>query len=288
MNPQTVADLTARYEALCAHYGMRPTRNNRGVAHENGSIEGPHGHLKTALAQALLLRGSADFDDLDDYRRFIDERLGRQNATHRKAIELEQAALNPLPPMRTADFEPALVTVTSSSAFVLGRVFYTVPSRLIGHRLRVRLYDGRLDCFLSSSLVLTLRRGRFSPERGNRGHVIDYRHIIHSLRRKPRVLLNLVYRDQPFPRTAYRRAWDQLIEAGPPKTACRVMVALLSLAHKHACEAKFAAALGEVLDAGAMPDPIDLERRIAPAITAVPQVAVTLPPLASYDTLYAA
>jgi hypothetical protein len=131
--------------------------------------------------------------------------------------------------------------------------------------------------------VLTLRRGRISPERGNRGHVIDYRHIIHSLRRKPGALLNLVYRDRLFPRTAYRRAWDRLIETGPPKTACRVMVALLSLAHEHACEAELAAALDEILDAGALPDPVALERRFAPAIT-----AVTLPALDSYDTLYAA
>jgi hypothetical protein len=88
---------------------------------------------------------------------------------------------------------------------VLRRVFYTVPSWLIGHRLRVRLYDDRLDCFLGASLVLTLRRGRISPERvalGQRGHVVDYRHIIHALRRKPMALLNLVYRDEIFPRAA--------------------------------------------------------------------------------------
>src|ERR1700693_1233170 len=72
-------DLTRRYEALCAHYGMEPTRNNRGVAHENGSIEGPHAHLKVALQQALLLRGSAEFADLDGYRRFVDEVVGRAN-----------------------------------------------------------------------------------------------------------------------------------------------------------------------------------------------------------------
>jgi hypothetical protein len=288
MSQLAAADLTARYEALCAHYDMRPTRNNRGVAHENGSIEGPHAHLKAALAQALLLRGSADFDALDDYRRFVDEIVGRQNAAHRKAVELEQAALNPLPAMRTAGFEQALVTVTSSSAFVLGRVFYTVPSRLIGHRLRVRLYDERLECFLGGSLVLTLRRGRISPERGNRGHVIDYRHIIHSLRRKPGALLNLVYRDQLFPRTAYRRAWDRLIEAGPPRTACRVMVALLSLAHEHTCEAELATALDAILDVGDLPDLIALQRCFAPAVIAVPEVVVTLPSLGSYDTLYAA
>jgi hypothetical protein len=66
-------DQTRRYEALCLHYGMEPTRNNRGVAHENGSIESPHGHLKQALEDALLLRGSREFDTLDAYRRFVDE-----------------------------------------------------------------------------------------------------------------------------------------------------------------------------------------------------------------------
>ena len=267
MNMSTEADQTARYEALCAHYGMRPTRNNRGVAHENGSIEGPHAHLKVALAQALLLRGSVDFDELDAYRRFIDEILGRRNAAHGRAVDLERAALNTLPPMRTQDFEQALVTVTRSSAFVLRRIFYTVPSRLIGQRLRVRLYDDRLDCFLGGSLILTLQRGRISPERlasGQREHVLDYRHIIHSLRHKPGALLNLVYRDQIFPRTEYRRAWDQLIETGPPRTACRIMVALLSLAHEHVCEAELAAALDEILDAGGLPDPVVLERRFQP------------------------
>jgi hypothetical protein len=56
---------------------MLPTRNNRGLTHENGSIEGPHGHLKRAIEDALLLRGSRDFDMLEAYRRFVDEIVGR-------------------------------------------------------------------------------------------------------------------------------------------------------------------------------------------------------------------
>jgi hypothetical protein len=270
---------------------MRPTRNNRGLAHENGSIEGPHAHLKATVAQALLLRGSADFDTLDAYRRFIDDIIGRQNATRRRAIELEQAALKPLPAMRTDDFEQAVVTVTRSATFVLKRVFYTVPSRLIGHRLRVRLYDERLDCFLGASLVLTLRRGRLSPEhsaQGRRGHVVDYRHIIHALHRKPMALLNLVYRDQLFPRAAYRRTWERLLETGPAKAACTTIVALLLLAHECACEADLAAALEECLDAGVPPDLRALSERFAPVVAAVPEVIVTLPALETYDALYAA
>jgi hypothetical protein len=101
-------DLTRRYEELCAHYGMTPTRNNRGLAHENGSIESPHGHLKKALADELLLRGSCDFADLAAYRRFIDEVVGRRNARNRKRIEIERPALKPLPARRTTDYEEIL------------------------------------------------------------------------------------------------------------------------------------------------------------------------------------
>ena len=125
-------DLTQRYEALCANYGMTPTRNNPGVAHENGAIEGPHAHLKAAIQQALLLRGSCDFRDLDAYRHFVDEVVGRANAARRKALEIERAHLKPLPARRTDDFEEHLVTLTRSGGFMLRHVFYTVPSRLTG------------------------------------------------------------------------------------------------------------------------------------------------------------
>jgi hypothetical protein len=118
-----------------------------------------------ALRQALLLRGSGDFADLDAYRRFVDEVVGRANAGRRKALEIERARLNALPVRRTDDFEEELVTVTRSGGFFLRRIFYTVPSRLIGHRLRVRLYDDRLEGFLGGTRVLILRRGRAGKDR---------------------------------------------------------------------------------------------------------------------------
>ena len=180
---------------LVAHYGMEPTRNNPGVAHENGSIESAHGHLKKADADALLLRGSRDFTDLAMYRRFVDEIVGRRNAHSRKRIESERAELKTLPERRTTDYEEAIVHVTSAGGFTLRRVFYTVPSRLVGHRLRARIYDDRLECFLGGTPLLTLRRGRPPQTSGKHGHVVDYRHVIHALRRKPMALLNLVYRE---------------------------------------------------------------------------------------------
>ena len=190
-------DLTRRHEALCAHYRMTPSRNNPGLAHENGAIESPHGHLKKAIVDGLLLRGSRTFDELDAYRRFIDEIVGRRNARNRKLLDLERPALQQLPARRTTDYEEAFVTVTTSSGFILKKVFYSVASRLIGHRLRIHLYDDRLECFLGSTKLMTLRRGRPQPN-GKSGHVIDYRHVIQALCRKPMALRNLVYRDQLF------------------------------------------------------------------------------------------
>jgi hypothetical protein len=104
-------DLTRRYQALCSHYRMTPTRNNTGVAHENGAIESSHGHLKTSLEQALLLRGSAEFADLPPYRRCVAEAVGRANANRRHELEIERPLLTALPPRRTTDFEEDLVTV---------------------------------------------------------------------------------------------------------------------------------------------------------------------------------
>ncbi len=277
-------DLTQRYQGLMRHYDMTPSRNNPGVAHENGSIEGPHGHLKKALEDALLMRGSRDFDTLDAYRRFVDEIVGRQNANNRKRIELERPHLTQLPKRRTADFEEKVVTVTSSGGFILRRVFYTAPSRLIGHRLRVHLYDDRLDCFLGSTPMMTLRRGR-QPSADKGGHVVDYRHVIHALRKKPMALLNLVYRDQLFPRPAFRKAFEALCADVGDKRACKVTVELLALAYDRACEAELAQVIDADLDAGRLPDLTSLREQFGPSPGSVPVIEVELVPLSAYDEL---
>ena len=277
-------DLTLRYHALMRHYDMMPTRNNLGVAHENGSIESSHGHLKKALQDALLLRGSRDFDHLDGYRRFVDEIVGRRNANNRKRIELERPMLTPLPRRRTADYEEKIVTVTSSGGFILRRVFYTAPSQLIGHRLRVHLYDDRLECFLGATPMMTLRRGRpVSESKG--GHVVDYHHVIHALRKKPMALNNLVYRDQLFPRPAYARAFEALHQSVGDKRACKSTVELLALAHDRGCEAELSELIDAELDAGRLPDLALLRERFAPSPASVPEIRIAFVALSSYDEL---
>ncbi len=280
-------DLTRRYEQLCAHYAMTPSRNNRGIAHENGAIESSHGHLKRAIADALLLRGTTDFNDLAAYRGFIDEIVSRRNARNARRIDSERASLQGLPDRRSSDYEEVLVRVTSTGGFTLRKVFYTVPSRLIGHRLRVRLYDDHLDLFVGGTHLLTLPRGRPHPN-GKHDQVVDYRHVIHALRRKPMALLNLVYRDRLFPREAYRRTFDRLRERLPDKKACRIMVDLLALAHERGCEADLAGLLAVDIDADQLPDLKALRAHFAPDPARVPNVVVHLAPLASYECLVGA
>jgi len=277
-------DLTRRYNALCAHYGMRPSRNNPGVAHENGVIESAHGHLKAAIADALLLRGSRDFHDLPAYRAFIDEVVGQHNARIAPRIALERESLQNLPARRTADYEEAVVTVTSSSGFTLRKVFYSVPSRLIGHRLRVRLFDERLEVFLGNTHQFTLPRGRSHPN-GRHGHVVHYRHIIHALRRKPMALLSLVYRDSLFPHAAYARAFEAMRTTLSDRMTCRITVELLALAHERGCEAELAQVVEADLDAGRLPDLAALRARFAPDAAALPAVIIRNPTLSAYEAL---
>ena len=117
------------------------------------------------------------------------------------------------------------------------------------------------------------------------GHVVDYRHVIHSLRRKPMALLNLVYRDQLFPRRAFALAFEALLAGLGERAACRTMVGLLALAHERACEAELALALQAALDDGVLPDLAALIERFRPKDAALPVVVVRLPSLAIYDQI---
>lgn len=277
-------DLTWRYEDLCRHYGMRPTRNNPAISHENGSIESPHGHLKRAIEDALLLRGSRDFADLTSYRRFIDEIVQRGNARKFKAIEIERKELSDLPMFKATEYEEHVVRVTSSSSFVLKKVLYTVESRLINYRLRIRLYDDRLEVFLGATHLTTLPRGR-AQANGRRAHVVNYRHVIHSLRRKPGALPGLVYRDQLWPREEFRQTYDWLMRELPERQACRLSLELLFLAHERGCESELVQALSNCLKTKTIPDLDQLRTQFSSPVRELPEVSVTLSSLDAYQAL---
>lgn len=271
-------DLTRRYEWLCAHYGMVPSRNNRGASHENGSIEARHGTLKHFIDQALLLRGSREFDSLEAYRHFLAEVTARANGRIAKALTIERACLRPLPPRRTNEYEEVDARVTKFAVFTVRGVVYSAPSRLIGHRLKVRVYAERIEAMLGGACVLRAPRSLRGMQ------IVDFRHVLPALKRKPGALVRWRMRDALFPRSEYRDTWRRLIERLPEARAARTMVGLLELAQT-AGEAVVARRLGEFDAAGELPDLEVLRAEFAPRIPVQPTVQVQLPPLAAYDQL---
>jgi hypothetical protein len=225
-------DYTSRYRELCAHLGVIATRNNRGVAHENGAIEGPHRHWKHRLEQQLLKRGSRDFETEAEYRLLVAQVNDTLNDRYevKGRLEIERLHLQPLPVERFADYDPLVVRVRSTSTIEVRSVTYSVPSRLIGHQLTVHMRHDRLDLFLRSQFVETLprlhrRAGESGPLRR-----IDFRHMIESLRRKPRALLRAQLQDDLLPGACWRQLWRQLLAALPPDEAAKVMVDALHVA----------------------------------------------------------
>ena len=277
-------DFTVRYAALLGHYGMAGTRNNRGLGHENGSVESPHRFLKEALEQALLLRGHRDFDDRLAYEGFVRDAVLRRNRRHAAAFRIEREQLQDLPVRRSTDFVEEEARVTRCGTFTVRAILYSAPSRLIGHRLKVRLYGDRLDCYLSGVLVLTLARGTRVPGT-TRGRQLDYRHFIESLKRKPQAFKGLLFRDALFPREAYRRTWEQLELKLPQRQACQTIVALLEMAARDGVEGALAQRLEALLLAGGLPDLQQLRAEFAPREPQLPQITVAIPAASVYDAL---
>ncbi|MFC0696038.1 IS21 family transposase [Paraburkholderia humisilvae] len=283
-NLQEEQDFTTRYNALLVHYGMEGTRNNRGLGHENGSVESSHRYLKDQIDQALELRGYREFADRAGYDEFVRGVVMRRNRRNAAAFNVEREYLRDLPEHRATDFTEEEARVTRSGTFIVLGVLYSAPSRLIGHRMKIRLYSDRLDCYLSGALVHSMARG-VRVCGGRLGHVLDYRHFIDSLKRKPQAWRGLVFRDELFPREAYRRIWEQLDARLTPRDACKAMVGLLELAAHHGVEAILADRLDALLLAGELPDLDQLRHEFAPRQAQCPDVVIEMPSVAIYDTL---
>ena len=170
------------------------------------------------------------------------------------------------------------------SRFSLIRVLhnhYSVPSRLIGTSLKVRVRSERLELYHGAVQVLTLPRLS-----GRNRRRIDYRHLIWSLVRKPGAFANYCYREELFPTTAFRRAYDALLEATPTK-ADREYLRLLHLAASTS-EAEVEAAIKLLLEAGCTPSfEAVRERTGRSTLATAPAITKAAVDLSDYDTLIA-
>jgi hypothetical protein len=205
-------EFTDNYLAVLNHYGMKPSANRAGCANQNGDVEQSHYRFKTAVDQALRVRGSRDFIDRSAYEKFLGELVRKRNQTRSIRFEEERHALQPLPE-KPMDFTREIsVRVSRFSLVRILNNAYSVPSRLIGTSLKVRIRAETLSLYHGSTKVLELPRIV-----GKNQHRIDYRHLIWSLVRKPGAFANYCYREELFPTTSFRVAYDMLVESKPTR-----------------------------------------------------------------------
>ena len=196
-----------RYRALLAHYGLQAQAINARKAHENGDVEQSHNRFKTAVDQALMLRGSRDFEDQENYERFLRELLAQRNSGRTERFGEDRSELRGLPARRVDAWRRCPARVTQGSTIRIGYNTYSVPSRLIGEKVDVHIKMECLEVWHGSVLVERVPRLR-----GRNQHEINYRHVIDWLVRKPGAFAGYRYQDAMFPTSRFRRAYDALLE----------------------------------------------------------------------------
>ena len=277
--------LTDYYEELCDHYRLEPTRNNKGIAHENGGIESPHGHLKNRITQALYLRGHNNFESVAAYQQFIEASVSKLNERHQEKFAEEQQQLQPLPKYRSCDYEILTARVSRYSTIDVRCILYTVPSRLIGRQLELRLYHDRITGYIGNQQVVELPRIRASSKAKRRGRCINYRHVIEGLRRKPRAFLYCTWRDDLLPNDHYRRLWQQIKARFELDSAAVLIVEALYIAATQDKALAVANYLDEQLTGGRL-TLVGLRQHFQLLTgTQMPTVSVKQHDLSSYDQL---
>ena len=272
--------LTARFRGVLDHYGLRSSRITPGEAHENGVVEQAHFRAKSAIAQALLLRGHADFVDESSYEAFVREVIERKrNAPAARRLAEERPYLRALPAAPVPEYTMFTCVVRRWSTIRVGKRAYSVPSRLIGHTVEARQYPRTVEVRYRGQLLETMPRLRGEAE-----HRIDYRHIIGSLVRKPGAFARYRYREELFPSLTFRRAYDALARSHGERADVEY-VRVLHLAATTG-ERAVEAALRMRLDAHEAFDYARIQAAVTPTMPAVPAVHIPPPDLAVYDALF--
>jgi hypothetical protein len=280
-NMNDLDEFTNHYAGLLGHYGLKGERTQVGHGNENGDIEQRHHRFKRAVDQALMLRGSRDFIGLDEYHHFLKALVEQLNAGRRARLAEEVATLRSLPERRTDAYKRELVRVDSGSLIHVDRSAYSVPSRLIGARVEARLYMEEVEIWFAQRKVETLPRLR-----GRGKHRIDYRHVIDWLVRKPGAFENYRYREDLFPTSRFRMAYDILFETGSSTSAKRYLK-ILELAAREG-EARVNEMLRVLLDRGEPVDCMEVEKllKTADQNPSVTEVTVAPVDLTQFDTLF--
>lgn len=269
-----------QYLALMRHYGMTPRTIEIGESRQNGDVEAGNGAVKRALNQALLVRGSRDFESIEAYERFVQELARKRNKSRGARVAQELDAMRALQVEKLAEYVEERIVVSSWSTIPVRGNSYSVPSRLMGEELIVKLYEDRIEASFAGKTELCCPRLI-----GRKQHRIDYRHVVWSLLRKPGGFERYVYREEMFPTLVFRRTYDAL---GTRLQGTARDVAYLRVLHLAAstmqCEVE--AELARQLERGEVPM-LETVRGAIDARTrpTVPAMVPLKPELAEYDAL---
>jgi hypothetical protein len=219
-------EFTVRYNALLNHYDTTGISNNPNSGNENGDVEQSHNGFKNAVDQALMMRGSRDFDSRHEYEQFLIDLMAKRNSGREEKFSEEVALLKRLPAGKLGDKKIAMLKVGKSSTINIFHNTYSVNSRLIGERIEVRASAEYLEVWYGQKLIETMPRLR-----GEAKSAINYRHIIDWLIRKPGAFENYKHRDDLFPTTTFRIAYD-LLKNKYPDSGNKKYIGILNLAAK--------------------------------------------------------
>jgi len=217
-------DFNPEFASLCEHYGLEPKTIGVACPNENGDVESSNGHLKRRLRQHLLLRGSREFGTEADYEEFLLGVIKAGNRRRTDKLAEELAVMRALPPTRLSEYDEVYCRVSSASAIRVKKVGYSVPARLIGQQLKVEIFESELKLYSGRELLLSLPR-----RHSDRGMVLDYRHVIDHLLRKPGAFERYRYREQLFPGQMFRNAHDYLVSQRGPRGGVVEYLQLLKL-----------------------------------------------------------
>jgi hypothetical protein len=268
------------YLALMRHLGMTPRTTAIGAKEQNGDVEASNGAIKRRLEQALLVRGDRNFESVAAWQNFIDRVQRKVNASRGTRLADDLATMRPLAVDRLPEFVEEDVRVSDWSTIRVRYCAYSVPSRLIGEYVRVRIFEERIEVYFASNLQLQCERLR-----GRKRHRIDYRHVIWSLVRKPGAFARYVYREEMFPSVTFRRAYDAI---QTPHHGMRGDLEYLRILHLAAStfETEVEIALTQLLSAGRAISADALKAMIGPSLVpALPELAPMNVDLATYNSL---
>lgn len=187
--------------------------------------------------------------------------------------------MRPVPGSWLAEYRELRARVSSQSTIRVRNVSYSVPSRLIGHEVRVEQYEAELKVYLGRELVVTL------PRRcGGGGAVIDFRHVVGPLLRKPGAFANYQHREQLYPSAGYRAAHDRLVADHGPRQGVVEYLQVLRVAAEHGVE-PVAARLAQWMSQPGKWTALALAQELSPCRGAAINALELVPDFGSYDEL---